>query len=130
MEEYLALQYPEKGFGHLPIAVCINKVDTLAKYDDRWGAIIRDYTPDHNGYCDVVTCHDRSNAIEELMLEHPDTGSACVHLCEGFPEKHMFFTVATIGSDDAAGRFLTDVCRRSVPLWAHMDQMTMIKGRR
>ncbi len=81
-----------------PIAICVNKLDKLRSYDARWEEIARNYTPTHDGYFDIQTCHARSEHIREVLFDDPDLSNA-LGLLEASFDNVMYFVMATIGSE-------------------------------
>jgi hypothetical protein len=105
MTRYLQQQHGEDA-RQIPVAVCINKVDSLAALDPEWEQLVGNYNPRHDGEFDSTTCGKRSEAIEEILKGHPETEGIYWSVRNAF-DNVMFFAVATMGSDgkEAAGRF-------------------------
>jgi len=90
---------------HIPIAVCVNKIDKLRKHDSRWEDLTGKYIPNHSGHFDEGTCAERSLAIREVLWSNPDT-TPLITLLEGKFDNVMFFTIATLGSDREEVEFM------------------------
>jgi len=88
----------------IPIAVCINKSDSVAKVMETYKQTI-ERRPEHDGYFDLPTCDAASNAIEEHLIEELKQGSLVQKVRAHFVD-HMFFATSTLGSgpDDLRGR--------------------------
>jgi hypothetical protein len=103
MTSYLRRQRGEEA-RRLPIAVCVNKVDTLAALDPEWAQVIGDYIPDHDGRFDRTTCQARSDAIAELLRTYSETQGIYWSVTNFF-DMVMFFPVATLGSEGSEAPF-------------------------
>jgi hypothetical protein len=82
----------------MPIAICVNKLDKLRAYDNRWDQLARDFIPFHDGYFDFATCSLRSEQIRNLLYENQDLAQAVGQIEATFANV-MYFMIATIGSD-------------------------------
>lgn len=90
--------HSDPNWRKFPIAVCVNKVDSLAKLDSRWDEVIQNNIPHHNQTFDFRASEARSDAIRTLLLQHADSRAIVEHV-KTF-EHFMYFAIATIGSGE------------------------------
>ncbi|MBL9133095.1 MAG: hypothetical protein JNG86_17930 [Verrucomicrobiaceae bacterium] len=86
----------------IPIAVCVNKVDTLLG-DPHWDNIINRIIPQHEGGFDLAACNARSHAIRETLWQSP-ASRPIVNLMDNNFVQVKYFGVATLGGMADSGK--------------------------
>ena len=93
---------PGGEWTEIPIAVCVNKVDTLLTRDPEWDQIINRIIPEHVGGFDLASCDARSSRIRSLLWQAP-ASKPVVNLIDNNFVQVRYFGIATLGGSAEPG---------------------------
>lgn len=105
---HLVTSYRKKDYRSMPVAICVNKIDSLTGLSRRprggfetlgkmfENLIHEDFQPNHHGGVDLRQMGRLSDHLKRMLMEGQDCSNLITQISHTFPN-HMFFPMCTLG---------------------------------